>query len=108
MMVDPEVRTKGDVLPALIEYLWWLSTDPLASSFNRFEAIELLLRIAMGPRCRPSDSIDAAASNRARIALSETAAFLNQTMTSNANRARVRLHAASSASLVTKVSEVQI
>jgi hypothetical protein len=84
-----------------------LATDSTASIFNRFEAIELLLRLAMGPRYRPADSSDVAASRHARIALSTAASFLNKTMTSNGNRSRIRLQAASLASLVAKCLAIQ-
>jgi hypothetical protein len=104
MTAQFEVKTKGDVLPGLIECLEKLATDSTASIFDRFEAIELLLRLAMGPRHRPADRIDVDASRHARIALSIAAPFLDRTMTSNNNRARLRLHAASLASLVSKVS----
>jgi hypothetical protein len=104
MTVGSEAKAKSDIFPALIESLRRLSTDPTASEYNRFEAIELLLRIATGPRFRPADGVDVAASHDARLALSAAASFLDRTMISNANRARVRLHAASLASLVAKVS----
>jgi hypothetical protein len=106
MTAESEVQIKSDVLPGLIESLGRLATDSTASIFNRFEAIDLLLRLAMGPRNRPPDSVDVAASCHARIALSDAASFLDQTMTSNSIRARIRLHAASLASLVSKVSVV--
>lgn len=104
MTAKSEVQRKGDVLPGLIECLGRLATDSTASIFNRFDAIDLLLRLTIGPRYRPADSIDVAASRHAQIVLSETASFLDRIMTSNNNRARVRLHAASLAGLVTKVS----
>ena len=104
MTAQSEVKSKGDVLPGLIECLERLVADSTASIFNRFEAIELLLRLAMGPRHRPADRIDVDASRHARIALSTTGSFLDRTMKSNHNRARLRLHAASLASLVTKMS----
>ena len=104
LTVVSEVQGRGDVLPGLIESLRRLGTDSTASIFNRFEAIDLLLRLAIGPRYRPADSTDVAASRHARIALSETICFLDETMTSNDNRARIRLHAASLARLVRKVS----
>jgi hypothetical protein len=100
---QPEGKTKGDVLPGLVECLERLATDSTASIFNRFEAIELLLRLAMGPRHRPADSDDVDAGRHARVALSTAASFLDRTMKSNNDRARIRLHAASLASLVTKV-----
>jgi hypothetical protein len=100
MTVESEVQTR-DVLPGLIECLERLATDSTASTLNRFEAINILLRLAVGPRYRIADSIDVEASRRARIALSVAASFLHQTMTSNNHRARIRLHAASLASLVT-------
>jgi hypothetical protein len=104
MTAESEVQMKGDVLLALIESLGRLATDSTASIFNRFEAIDLLLRLAIGPRNRPADNVDVAASCYALIAVSDAASFLNQTMTSNSNRARIRLHAASLASLVSKMS----
>ena len=91
----------GDALPRLIECLGRVATDSSASICNRFDAIELLLRIGLGPRQRCPDRIDAAASRHARIALAEAASFLDRTMNSNNNRARIRLHAASLAGLVT-------
>jgi hypothetical protein len=104
MTAQSEVRTKGDVLPGLIDCLERLATDSTASIFNRFEAIDLLLRLAMGPRHRPADGVDVDASRHARIALSTAASFLDRTMQSNSNRARIRLHAAGLANLVSKVS----
>lgn len=61
MAVISELQKKSDVLPGLIESLGRLATDSTASVANRFEAIYLLLRFAIGPRYRPTDSIDAAA-----------------------------------------------
>ena len=100
MTAEFEVQKTGNVLPALIECLGRLVADSTASIFNRLEAIDLLLRIALGPRHRPTDSTDVEASRHARVALSGATFFLDQTMTSNNNRARIRLHAASLASLV--------
>jgi hypothetical protein len=104
MTVVSEVQGKGDVLPGLIQCLGRLATDSTASIFNRFEAIDLLLRLAIGPRYRSADGVDVTAGLHARIALSDTVPFLDETMTSNDNRARIRLHAASLARLVRKVS----
>jgi len=104
-MIDkPGIVKKSDILPSLIEYLGRLANDSDASIFNRFEAIELLLRVAIGPRRRHADDNDVAASRHACTALSEANLFLSQTMTSKDHRARVRLQAASLATLVTKVS----
>jgi hypothetical protein len=97
---DSSGSTKADVLPGLVESLGTLATDSTASVFNRLEAIEILLRLAIGPRNRPADRIDVAASRNARIVLSDAAPFLDQTMISKNNRARIRLQAASLASLV--------
>ena len=104
MTADPTGPKKADVLPGLVESLGTLATDLTASIFNRLEAIEILLRLAVGPRKRPADGIDVAASRDARIVLSDAAPFLFQIMTSKDNRARVRLQAASLASLVGKVA----
>ena len=104
MTVVSEVQGKGDVLPGLIESLRRLAADSTASIFNRFEAIDLLLRVAIGPRYCSADDVDVASSLHARIALSDTVPFLDETMASNDNRARIRLHAASLARLVRKVS----
>src|ERR1700722_16211269 len=104
MTADPTGPKKADVLPGLVESLGTLATDSTASIFNRLEAIEILLRLAIGPRIRPADGIDVAASRDARIVLSNAAPFLFQIMTSKDNRARVRLQAASLASLVGKVA----
>ena len=79
------------------------ATDSSVSAFNRLEAIEILLRLAIGPRSRSADSTDVAASRNARIALSDAAPFLHQVMESN-NRARIRLHAASLARFVGELS----
>ena len=99
---------KADVLPGLVESLGTLATDLTASDFNRLEAIEILLRLAIGPRNRPADRIDVAASRNARIVLSDTAPILDQTMISKNNRARIRLQAASLASLVGKLASDQV
>jgi hypothetical protein len=104
MTAESEAQRKGDVLPGLIESLGRLATDSTASTLNRLEAIELLLRLATGPRNRPANSIDVVASRNARFALSDTAPFLDQTMTSN-KRARIRLHAATLARLVSKLPD---
>ena len=79
-----------------------------ASVFNRLEAIEILLRLAIGPRNRPADSTDVTVSRNARIVLSDAAPFLDQTMISKNNRARIRLQAASLASLVGKLVSYQV
>jgi hypothetical protein len=100
---EAEVQINGDVLPGLVECLGTLATDSTASTFNRLDAIDLLLRLAIGPRSRPANSIDAVVSRNARFALSDAAPFLDETMTSN-NRARIRLHAATLARLVNKLS----
>jgi hypothetical protein len=104
MTADSTGPKKADVLPGLVESLGTLATDSTASIFNRLEAIEILLRLAIGPRKRPADGIDVAASRDARIVLSDAAPFLLQIMTSKDNRARVRLQAASLASLVGKLA----
>jgi len=104
MATESESQTKGDVLPGLIECLGRLATDSAATTFNRLEAIDLLLRLAIGPRNRPPQSIDVAASHNARMALWDAVPFLDQTMTSKNHRARIRLHAASLASLVGKLA----
>ena len=95
---------KADVLPGLVENLGTLATNSAASIFNRLEAIEILLCLAIGPRKRPADGIDVATSRDARIVLSDVVPFLVQIMTSKNNRARVRLQAASLASLVGKLA----
>jgi hypothetical protein len=95
---------KSDILSSLIESLGRLANDSNAPIFNRFEAVELLLRLAIGPRYRHADGNDAIARRHACAALSKASLFLSQTMTSKNNRARVRLQAASLATLVTKVS----
>jgi hypothetical protein len=104
MTAVSEVQGKGDVLPGLVESLGTLATDSTASIFNRFEAIDLLLRLAIGPRYRSADSVDVTTSLHARIALSDTVRFLDETMASSDITARIRLHAASLAQLVRKVS----
>jgi hypothetical protein len=98
MTAEAEVQIKGDVRSGLVECLGTLAVDSTASTFNRLEAIDLLLRLAIGPRNRPANCIDAVVSRNARFALSGAAPFLDQTMTSNA-RARIRLHAATLARL---------
>ena len=104
MSAQSEIRKDGDVLPGLIECLARLAADSSASIRNRLDAVALLLRFAIGPRSRSAGSIDVAASRNARIALSDAGSFLDQTMTSNNNRARTRLHAASLASLAARVT----
>jgi hypothetical protein len=104
MTADSTGPKKADVLPGLVESLGTLATDSTASIFNRLEAIEILLRLAIGPRKRPADGIDVAASRDARIVLSDAAPFLVQIMTSTNNRARIRLQAATLASLVGKLA----
>jgi hypothetical protein len=104
MTADSMGPKKADVLAGLVESLGTLATDSTASIFNRLEAIEILLRLAIGPRIRPADGIDVAASRDARIVLSDAAPFLLQIMTSKDHRARLRLQAASLASLVGKVA----
>ena len=103
MSTQPEIQKDRDAIPGLIECLARLATDSSASILNRLDAVALLLRFAIGPRSRPAGSVDLAASHNARIALSDAVAFLDQAMTSTHNRARTRLHAASLASLATKV-----
>ena len=104
MTVASEVQGNGDIRTALIQCLERLAADSAATIFTRFEAVDLLLRLATGPRSRSADSADVTACLRARIALSDTVSFLDEIMTSNDNRARIRLHAASLALLVRKVS----
>jgi ABC-type hemin transport system ATPase subunit len=103
MTAESQAQTNGGVLPGLAICLGKVASDSTASTFNRLEAVDLLLRLAIGPRNRPANSIDVAASRTARLALSDAAPFLDQTMTSN-NRARIRLHAATLARLVSKMS----
>ena len=103
MATESEVQTKGNARLGLVECLGRLAADSTATTINRLEAIDLLLRLAIGPRNRPANNIDAVASRDARFALSDTASFLDETMMSN-NRARIRLHAASLASFVSKLS----
>jgi hypothetical protein len=103
--IDPK---KVDILPGLVESLGTLAIDSTASVFNRLEAIEILLRLAIGPRNRPADRIDVAASRNAIIVLSDAAPFLHQTMISKNNRARIRLQAASLASLLGKLASSEV
>jgi hypothetical protein len=103
MTTGSEVQTKDDVLPDLVGCLDRVAMDSSVSAFNRLEAIEILLRLAIGPRSRSADSTDVAASRSARIALLDTAPFLHEVMESN-NRARIRLHAASLARFVGELS----
>ena len=103
MATESEVQTKGDARSGLVECLGRLAADSAATTINRLEAIDLLLRLAIGPRNRPADGTDVVASRDARFALSETASFLAETMVSN-NRARIRLHAASMARFVSELS----
>lgn len=103
MATESEVQKKDDALSGLVECLGRLAADSAATTISRLEAIDLLLRLAIGPRNRPVDSIDVVASRNARFALSDVTPFLDRTMTSN-NRARIRLHAASLARLVSKLS----
>ena len=105
---DSSGRKKADVFPGLVESLGTLATDSTASVFNRLEAIEILLRLAIGPRNRPADRIDVTLSRHARIVLSDATPFLDQTMISKNNRARIRLQAASLASLVGKLVSYQV
>jgi hypothetical protein len=104
MKAESEVQTKNEVLPGLVECLGKLATDSTASTVNRLEAIDLLVRLAIGPRNRAADGVDVVTCQNARIVLSEASQFLDQTMTSNNNRARLRLRAASLASLVGKLA----
>ena len=104
MKAESEVQTKGEVLPGLVERLGKLATDSTASTVNRLEAIDLLLRLAIGPRNRAADGVDVVTCHNARIVLSEASQFLDETMTSSNNRARLRLHAASLACLVGKLA----
>jgi hypothetical protein len=104
MSTQSDIQKDGDALPGLIECLARLAADSGASIRNRLDAVALLLRFAIGPRSRPADGVAAAAIGKARIALADAAAFLDQTMASNNHRARIRLHAASLASLAAKVS----
>jgi hypothetical protein len=103
MATESEVQNKSDVLPGLVECLGRLAADSTASTFNRLEAVDLLLRLAIGPRNRPADSIDVVASRNARFALSDVVPFLDRTMASK-SRARIRLHAASLARCVNELS----
>ena len=103
MTTESEVQTKGDTRSGLVECLGRLAADSAATTINRLEAIDLLLRLAIGPRNRPADSIDAVASRHARFALAMLCLFLNKQWMSN-NRARIRLHAASLARFVSKLS----
>jgi hypothetical protein len=103
MTTESEVQTKGDTRAGIVECLGRLAADSAATTINRLEAIDLLLRLAIGPRNRTADGIDAVASRNARFALSDTASFLDETMMSN-NRARIRLHAASLARFVSELS----
>jgi hypothetical protein len=102
MTTESEIQKRDEVLPGLVECLDRVATDSSVSAFNRLEAIEILLRLAIGPRSRSADSSDVAASRNARIALSDAAPFLHQVMESN--RARIRLHAASLARFVGQLS----
>jgi hypothetical protein len=103
MTANSEGQKRDDVLLGLIESLRILASDSTALIFNRFEAVSLLLRLAIGPRHRTPDSVDLAVSRHARLTLSEATSFLEDAMISMHYRARIRLHAASLAKLVTKV-----
>ncbi len=76
--------TRRAANPKLIKAMIEIATNPAETTTNRLKATNVLLSVAMGPRTRPPDHIDAQGIEDARAALSDVAPFLEAVMKSKA------------------------
>ena len=76
----------GEALPAMVERMSEIATDPNAEETQRLTAMELLVRVATGPSNRVADDMDNVAGRDARNALSAATPFLQQIIKSTESR----------------------
>jgi len=89
-------------LPVVVKNMSKVANDSNAAQRERLKAIELLLRVAMGPSDRAADDTDVVAARDARNALSDTAIYLEQVINSTKSK-RIRLRAVELANGVGKL-----
>jgi hypothetical protein len=97
MATDADMRAMvQDMLigsvPRIVESMGEMATRPKTSATNRLQAIEILLRIAVGPSGRPREQTDIVASADASTALSRAVPFLDEIVKSHTS-ARIRTRA---------------
>jgi hypothetical protein len=80
-------------IPAVVKSMGEVATNANTSATTRLKAIELLLRVAIGPSTRPSEPSDVVNGRNARTALSRALPFLEQIVTTHKSP-RMRLKAA--------------
>jgi hypothetical protein len=89
MKTKPDIEKVRTNLPVLVKNISKVASDVNAASRERIKAIELLLRIAVGPSKRPALDIDVVAGRNALSALLDAPIYLRQIITS-ARSERVR------------------
>lgn len=65
-------------IPGIVTSMGKDATDPETAPTKRMQAMDILLRVAVGPSGRPADEADAAAARDARGALSRALPLLEQ------------------------------
>ena len=78
---DVKAALRADRL-AVVKNMSKVAGDPTAAAIERLRAMELLVRIAMGPSNRPADDVDVVAARDARNALSNASLSLEQVIRS--------------------------
>jgi hypothetical protein len=87
---------------AVVKNMSKVASDPNAAAIERLRAMELLLRIAMGPSNRPADDVDVVAAREARNALSNASLSLEQIIRSR-RPGRTRARAVKFARLLAEI-----
>ncbi len=104
MLTGADTRAKLQaILDVAVKGMSERATGAATSTTQRLAAIDGLMRVAEGPKKRPSDPTDIARGHDARAALSRAAPFLQQMATSHTT-ARVRARAAK---LVIRIGQLE-
>jgi hypothetical protein len=94
MLTGVETRAKRHaILDVAVKSISERATGAATSTNRRLAAIDRLVRIAEGPKNRPTDSADMARGRNARVALSLATPFLEQMATMH-SAGRIRARAA--------------
>lgn len=93
MTTKPDIEAVRDDLSILVKNMSKVATDSRAASRERLKAMELLLRVAVGPSKRPALDSDVVAGRKALNALSHAPIYLRQIITSTRSE-RIRSRAA--------------
>jgi hypothetical protein len=101
MTIEAEVqKIMRDALPNIVKNMGKIAIDANASATNRLEAMRVLLRVVRGPNNCAADIV---ASRDARIALSDSAPFLEQIVKSHESK-RIRARATKLAKHISKLA----